>query len=43
MMEKVNILIVMGNVVEEIKVMCKYEMLLNEEYGVVYVLYKYVM
>ena len=34
MMEKANISIAMGNAVEEIKAMCKYETLSNEEHGV---------
>ena len=32
MMEKANISIAMGNAVEEIKAMCKYETLSNEEH-----------
>ncbi|HDR8095235.1 TPA: HAD hydrolase family protein, partial [Bacillus cereus] len=43
MMEKANISIAMGNAVEEIKAMCKYETLSNEEHGVAHALYKYVM
>ena len=31
----------MGNAVEEIKAMCKYETLSNEEHGVAHALYKY--
>ena len=42
MMEK-NISIAMGNAVEEIKTICKYETLSNEEHGVAHALYKYVM
>ena len=41
MMEKANISIAMGNAVEEIKAMCKYETLSNEEHGVAHALYKY--
>ena len=41
MMEKANISIAMGNAVEEIKAMCKYETLSNEEeHGVAHALYK---
>ncbi|MEI2316522.1 Cof-type HAD-IIB family hydrolase [Bacillus paramobilis] len=43
MMEKANISIAMGNAVEEIKAMCQYETLSNEEHGVAHALYKYVM
>ncbi|HDX9665957.1 TPA: HAD family phosphatase [Bacillus cereus] len=43
MMEKANISIAMGNAVEEIKAMCQYETLTNEEHGVAHALYKYVM
>ena len=39
MMEKANISIAMGNAVEEIKAMCKYETLSNEEHGVAHALY----
>ena len=41
MMEKANISIAMGNAVEEIKAMCQYETLTNEEHGVAHALYKY--
>ena len=43
MMEKANISIAMGNAVEEIKAMCKYETLSNEEHGVAHALYKYII
>ncbi|PJZ17946.1 HAD family hydrolase [Bacillus cereus] len=43
MMEKANLSIAMGNAVEEIKAMCQYETLANEEHGVAHALYKYVM
>ncbi|MGG2934018.1 Cof-type HAD-IIB family hydrolase [Bacillus pacificus] len=43
MMEKANLSIAMGNAVEEIKAMCQYETLTNEEHGVAHALYKYVM
>ncbi|MFE9078368.1 Cof-type HAD-IIB family hydrolase [Bacillus mobilis] len=43
MMAKANISIAMGNAVEEIKAMCQYETLSNEEHGVAHALYKYVM
>ena len=41
MMEKANLSIAMGNAVEEIKAMCQYETLTNEEHGVAHALYKY--
>ncbi|MGU3370905.1 Cof-type HAD-IIB family hydrolase [Bacillus mycoides] len=43
MMEKANLSIAMGNAVDEIKAICQYETLSNEEHGVAYALYKYVM
>ncbi|KEK22811.1 Cof-type HAD-IIB family hydrolase [Bacillus gaemokensis] len=43
MMEKAHISIAMGNAVDEIKKMCLYETLSNEEHGVAHALYHYVM
>ncbi|KOS23468.1 HAD family hydrolase [Bacillus anthracis] len=43
MMEKANISIAMGNAVEEIKAMCDFVTLTNDEHGVAHALYKYVM
>ncbi|PFN03488.1 MULTISPECIES: Cof-type HAD-IIB family hydrolase [Bacillus cereus group] len=43
MMEKANISIAMGNAVDEIKQICHYETLSNEEHGVAHALYQYVI
>ncbi|RWS44721.1 HAD family phosphatase [Bacillus mycoides] len=43
MMEKANLSIAMGNAVDEIKAICQYETLSNEEHGVAHALNKYVM
>lgn len=43
MMEKAHISIAMGNAVDEIKRICHYETLSNEEHGVAHALYQYVM
>ncbi len=43
MMEKANLSIAMGNAVEEIKAMCQYETLTNEEHGVAHALHMYVL
>ena len=43
MMEKANLSIAMGNAVEEIKAMCQYETLTNEEHGVAHALHMYVV
>ncbi|MDM5188869.1 HAD family hydrolase [Bacillus sp. DX4.1] len=43
MMEKAHISIAMGNAVEEIKQICRYETLSNEEHGVAHALHHYIM
>ncbi|WP_242143077.1 MULTISPECIES: HAD family hydrolase [unclassified Bacillus cereus group] len=43
MMQKANMSIAMGNAVNELKEMCHYETLTNEEHGVAHALYHYVM
>ncbi|PEY38360.1 HAD family hydrolase [Bacillus cereus] len=43
MMERANISIAMGNAVDEMKRICHYETLSNEEHGVAHALYQYVM
>ncbi|MEI4620192.1 HAD family phosphatase [Bacillus pfraonensis] len=43
MMKKANISIAMGNAVDEMKQICDYETLTNEEHGVAHALYQYVM
>ncbi|MDH2888241.1 Cof-type HAD-IIB family hydrolase [Bacillus cytotoxicus] len=43
MMQKANVSIAMGNAVNELKAMCHYETLTNEEHGVAHALYHYVI
>ncbi|WP_459503718.1 Cof-type HAD-IIB family hydrolase [Bacillus sp. C1] len=43
MMEKAHVSIAMGSAVEEIKQLCHYETLSNEEHGVAHALYEYVI